>query len=299
MDGDVGEVQVGVVASRAAARRRLGRHLLVTPDLAWTLVFFLIPFGLIVVYSFGTFDVVLYRVTFGWTLANYADLTDALYMGAFVRSLVLSAATVGGCLLVGYPLAYFISAQRAGWQRVLLALVVVPFWSSFIVRTYAMTNILENDGPLDDLARLAGLTSGHLNVLYSNKAIAIGLVYSYLPTMVLPIYVALERLERTVVEAAGDLGANGFRTFWRVVFPLSLPGVIAGCLITGIPAVGEFVVPDILGGGKTLMIGNIVTDQYLSVGNIPFGSAIAVALMLVLGIVLAAAARRIRTVGVL
>jgi spermidine/putrescine transport system permease protein len=266
------------------------RGLLALPTLAWMLAFFLVPLAMVLVYSFASISLVTYDISFGWTLSNYSKIHDPLYFDTLVRSLVLSIGATAGCLLLGFPLAYFISRQPPRWQRLLLLLVIVPFWSSFIVRTYAVVNLIDNGGPLDDLLHKLHVTSGPLNILYTPKGIAVGIIYSYLPLMVLPIYVSLERIDWSLIDAAGDLGANARRTFRRVTLPLAMPGVVVGCIIVGIPALGEYVIPEILGGGKTLMLGNIVTDQFLSVGNIPFGSAIAVALMAVMAVALCLAA---------
>ena len=249
-------------------------------------LFFLVPLALIVVYSFATISLVTYNISYGWTLSNYRQIHDPLYFDTLTRSIVLSITATIGCLLLGFPLAYFITRQPPRWQRLLLVLVIVPFWSSFIVRTYAMVNLIDNGGPLEDLLHTLHVWSGPLNILYQPKGIALGIVYSYLPLMVLPIYVSLERIDYALIDAAGDLGANPRRTFRRVTLPLAMPGVMVGCIIVGIPALGEYVIPEILGGGKTLMLGNVITDQFLSVGDYPFGSAIAVALMAVMAIAL-------------
>lgn len=262
------------------------RSLLALPTVVWMVLFFLVPLALIVVYSFATISLVTYNISYGWTLSNYRQIHDPLYFDTLTRSIVLSITATTGCLLLGFPLAYFITRQPARWQRLLLVLVIVPFWSSFIVRTYAMVNLIDNGGPLEDLLHTLHVWSGPLNILYQPKGIALGIVYSYLPLMVLPIYVSLERIDYALIDAAGDLGANPRRTFRRVTLPLAMPGVAVGCIIVGIPALGEYVIPEILGGGKTLMLGNVITDQFLSVGDYPFGSAIAVALMAVMAIAL-------------
>ena len=272
--------------SVAFAQRAL-RGLLALPTLVLVVLCFLVPLAMVIVYSFASISLVTYDISFGWTLDNYRQIHDPLYFDTLVRSLVLSVGATVGCLLLGFPLAYFISRQPPRWQRLLLLLVIVPFWSSFIVRTYAVVNLIDNGGPLDDLLQKLHLTSGPLNILYTPKGIAVGIIYSYLPLMVLPIYVSLERIDYALIDAAGDLGANARRSFRRVTLPLAMPGVVVGCIIVGIPALGEYVIPEILGGGKTLMLGNIVTDQFLAVGDIPFGSAIAVALMAVMAVALA------------
>jgi spermidine/putrescine transport system permease protein len=261
------------------------RHFLALPSVAWTLLFFLAPLILIALYSFATEDLVTFQVSFGWTTENYGFLISSLYIHTLVRSLVLSAGTTLACALIGFPFAYVLSRASRRWQTVLLIAVIVPFWTSFLVRTYAWIVLLQNNGPIESFLRWLGLLDGHLNLLYTPVSIGIGIVYGYLPLMILPIYVALERIEPEVVDAASDLGATGWSTFKRVIFPLGLPGLIAGIIIVGIPATGEYVIPEILGGGKTLMVGNILVDQFLNLGNYPFGSAIAMALMVLLLVV--------------
>jgi ABC-type spermidine/putrescine transport system permease subunit I len=289
----VGRVQVRVAAGRPGERGLLApRQLLGLPSVAWTATFFLLPLVLVAVYSFGQIDLVTFDTRFGWTLANYGRVFEPLYLHNFVRSLVLSGSTTVGCLLVGLPLAHFISRQPPRAQRVLLLMVMIPFWTSFIVRTYAIFNLLDNGGPVDGLARALGLVRGHINFLFSNKAIGLGILYSYLPLMVLPIYVALERIDPNILDAASDLGAGGRQVFRRVILPLAMPGVGAGLIIVGIPAMGEYVIPDILGGGKTFMLGNVVATQFLGVGDYPFGSAIAMTLILPIAVVLVLARRR-------
>jgi spermidine/putrescine transport system permease protein len=171
----------------------------------------------------------------------------------------------------------------------------VPFWTSFLIRTYAWVNILQNQGPLDRLLRGVGLIDGPLNVLYSPLAIGIGIVFAYLPLMVLPVYVALERRDPAVIEAAADLGSHGWGLMWRVVVPLAGPGLVAGSVLVGIPAMGEVVIPEILGGGKTLMLGNVIGTQFLVVGDLSLGSAMAMCLMGAVALVLAAQALLRRT----
>lgn len=284
----VGRVQVGLgQATIGPGRARFtARQLLLVPSLAWFVAFFVAPLVLIAVHSLGQVSLVTFEIRFGWTLQNYRDIADPIYFHTLVRSLGLSTATTIGSAVIGFPLAYFVSRQSSKWQKILLLLVIVPFWTSFVVRTYSMVNVLENGGPLDDLAKRLGLVSGHINFLYSPGAIGVGMLYSYLPLMVLPIYIALERIDPSLLDAAADLGASGASLFSRVILPLALPGLAAGAIIVGISSTGEYVIPEILGGGKTLMLGNIVANQFLTVGNYPFGSAIAVGLLLVLTVLL-------------
>jgi ABC-type spermidine/putrescine transport system permease subunit I len=260
---------------------RLARFALLLPTLVITALCFLIPLGLIALYSFGTVNQVNFDVYFGWTVQNYRDFTSALYVHTLARSLFLSVSTTLVCAVLGFTFAYFISRQPPRVQRLLLVAVIVPFWTSFIVRTYAWVDLLQNLGPLDRFARALGM-HGHLDILYTPYSIGIGILYSYLPLMILPIYVSLERIDPALYDASADLGATPWRQFRRVVLPQAVPGLIAGIIIVGVPALGEYVIPEILGGGKTLMAGNLLADQFLQTGNYPFGSALAVTVMVVL-----------------
>lgn len=283
----VGRVQVGVTRDPPLLGPRwraftAPRQLLLLPSLIWFLGFFLVPLVLVAVHSFGQISLVTFRMHFGWTLQNYRDIADPIYFRTLVRSLELSISTTLLTLVLGFPMAYFTSRLSPRWQRVALLAIIVPFWASFVVRTYALVNLLEDGGPIDDLAQRLHLISGHLDFLYTTGSIGAGMVYTYLPLMILPIYVALERIDPEQLDAAADLGASGSSMFRRVVLPLGMPGVVAGAVIVGISATGEYVIPEILGGGKTLMLGNIVASQFLNVGNYPFGSAIAMSLLGVL-----------------
>jgi spermidine/putrescine transport system permease protein len=246
---------------------------LALPAFGWTAAFFLVPLGLLIAYSFGQIDIITFNVHWGWTLSSYSQVFQSLYLGAIERSLLLSTSATLACLLVGFPVAYYISLQRGRRQLMLLLAIIVPFWTSFLVRTYAMTNLLGYHW----------LGGGAL--LYTPIAVALGIFYSYLPLMILPLYVALERLDPSLREAAADLGAGGFSRLRRIILPLAMPGVIAGCILVGVPSTGEYVIPSILGGGKVLMYGNVVADQFQTTGDYPFGSALAVSLMALLTIV--------------
>jgi spermidine/putrescine transport system permease protein len=279
-DGTPPQRKVPTGARRKQSFRTLSifgrRAALSTPAFGWTLLFFIIPLAILVVYSFGQVNYDTLAVHWGWNLQNYSQIGQSLYRNAIFTSLQLSVLATLACLAVGYPVAYWISRQPATRQRVFLLLLIIPFWSSFLVRTYAIANLLADGGPLANLVHSLGL--GQLNIQYSALAVGIGIVYSYLPLMVLPLYVALERLDPVVAESAHDLGARPWRVFWRVTLPLSAPGIVAGCILVGIPATGEYVIPTILGGGKTLMYGNLVATQFQEAGDIPLGSALAAAL---------------------
>jgi spermidine/putrescine transport system permease protein len=250
------------------------------PAVLWMLVFMLLPLLLVFAMSFASRG--LYGgVQWAFSLTNYTMLFDSLYLWIYGRSVLLAAATTIICLLIGYPLAYFIARAPTRWQGVWLLLVVIPFWTNFLVRTYAWMFLLRTEGLLNTVLLNVGVIRTPVDILYTDWAVLIGLVYGYLPFMVLPLYAAIERLNRSVVEAAWDLYANGWSVFWRVMFPLTKPGVIAGCLLVFIPSVGAYITPDLLGGAKTMMVGNLIQHEYLVIRDWPFGSAISFVLMAV------------------
>jgi ABC-type spermidine/putrescine transport system permease subunit I len=280
------------VSDLPSSSRRGVRGLLLLPTGVWTLLFFLAPVALLVVYSFGQIDLLTYQVHFGWTLSNYGDAFESLYLRTILRSLLVSGGATIACLVIGFPVAYAISRQRGAWQTILLVAVMVPFWTSFVVRTYALVNLIDDNGPIADALHSLGLLKGDLHLLYTSWGIGIGMVYAYLPLMILPLFVALERIDPALLSAAADLGASPRRTFRRVVLPLATPGIVAGCVLVAVPATGEYVVPAILGGDKTLMYGNVVAQQFQGIGNYPLGSALAVSLTALLTVVLLISRRR-------
>jgi ABC-type spermidine/putrescine transport system permease subunit I len=274
----------------------MSRRWLLTPGLLWTAAFFFAPLVLLVVYSFGQIDVITFQMSFGWTVSNYQQLASALYLNAALRSVALTVAATAGCALLGFPVAYTISRARGRAQTLLLVAVIAPFWISFVVRTFAWINLLSADGLVTWAFRKLGLVQAHGDLLYGQGAIAVGMLYNYLPLMILPIFVVLERIDPVLLDAAADIGLSSAATFRRVILPLAAPGIVAGCLLVGIPATGEYTIPAILGGGKVLMIGNIISDQFLQVGNYPLGSALAAALMAVLVVVLIVSRRRLTSI---
>lgn len=260
---------------------------------AYVICFFVAPLVLLVVFSFGQIDILTFDVAFGWTTDNYRALVDGLYLGAFVRSLALTLAATGLCIALGFPAALAITRAGGRLQNILLVAVVVPYWISFVVRTYAWLDLISPTGWVIEALSALGLVQEGADLRYSYTAIGIGMVYGYLPLMILPIYVALQRVDPAMVEAAYDMGLSRLKTVWRVIVPLSMPGVIAGALLVGIPATGEYTIPAILGGQKSLMLGNVIADQFLSVGNFPFGAAIGSTLMAVMLAVLLTTRRRL------
>ena len=255
--------------------------LLLAPGTLWLLVFFLVPILIMLVYSvmprgiYGGVDP-------GFTLEHYRRFFDPLYLDILQRTFVWSVACTVICLVLGYPVAYVIA--RAGrWKSFLLFLVVLPFWTSFLVRTFAMIFLLRDTGLINNW--LVKLGVDPIAMLYTPFAVMAGLVYGFLPFMILPIYASLEKLDFSLLEAAEVLGARPAERFRRVTLPLSMPGVVAGCLLVFIPALGSFLTSDLLGGAKEMMIGNLVQNQFSAARNWPFGSA---ASFIVMALVLAA-----------
>lgn len=204
---------------------------------------------------------------------------DPIYLNIIGRSILLAILTVAVSLVLGFPVAYYISRQDERTQNLLLYLVTVPFWTNLLVRTYAWILILSTDGVIEQPLKALGVIDESLDMMYTNGAVAVGLIYSYLPLMVLPIYASLEKLDFRLVEAAHDLYADRLRAFREVIIPLAKPGIIAGCILVFVPSVGAFIAPDLLGGGKKLMLGSLIQLQFASSRNWPFGSAIAICLL--------------------
>ena len=249
------------------------------PGLLWMGLLFFVPLCLVVVISFasrGTYG----GIVWAFSLTNYLDLLHPLYARILGQSILLAAGTTLLCLIMGFPLAYYIARAAPRRQGFWLLLVMIPFWTNFLVRTYAWMFILRTEGLLNTLLLKLGLIATPIELLYSNTAVLIGLVYGYLPFMVLPLYVALERVDRTLVEAAWDLYATRWAVFWRVILPLARPGVLAGCLLVFIPSLGAFLTPDLLGGARSMMIGNLIQHEFLVARDWPLGAAISCVLML-------------------
>lgn len=250
------------------------------PAAFWLIVFFLAPLAIMLVYSFaqrGTYG----GIEFTWNIRQYIRFFDPLYIQIFLRSTWIAVLTTVVCLLVGYPFAFFVAQQPRRYRNALLLLIVVPFWTNFLIRTYAWILILRTEGLINTALLSIGVINEPLTLLYTEFAVVLGLIYGYLPFMILPLYASIEKLDMRLVEAAFDLGANEVRAFTRVVLPLTMPGLIAGCILVFIPSIGAFVTPDILGGAKTVMIGNLVQQQFLTARDWPFGSAISFILMLI------------------
>jgi spermidine/putrescine transport system permease protein len=256
---------------------------LLAPGGFWLFAFFLIPILIMFVYSVmprGIYG----GVERGFTLEHYARFFDPLYLEILQRTFLWSVACTLICLVLGYPVAYVI-VRSGRWRNLLLFLVVLPFWTSFLVRTFAMIFLMRDTGLINNWLLKLGVISEPLTILYTPFSVMAGLVYGFLPFMILPIYASLEKLDLSLLEAAEVLGARPRARFRRVTLPLSMPGVVAGCLLVFIPALGSFLTADLLGGAKEMMIGNLVQNQFSSARNWPFGSA---ASFIVMALVLAA-----------
>jgi len=248
---------------------------------SWTvmLLLFLAPLMIVCAYSFLT------RGVYGgisrpWTVESYQRLADPIYLGILWRSFWVAGSSTILCLLLGFPLALFVS--RSGKRKNLyLSLVILPFWTSFLVRTYAWMFLLRDTGLVNTALQKLGLIHDPLPLLYNNGAVVLGLVYGYLPFMVLPLYATLERLDRNLLEAAADLGARPWVTLTRIVVPLCAPGIRAGTILVFIPCLGAYLTPDLLGGGKSVMLGNLIQNQFTNARDWPFGSAISLTLMVI------------------
>jgi len=267
----------------SAARRRalLGRATLTWPGLAYITAFMAVPVLLVLGFSFLT------RGRFGgvvapFTLDNFARAVEPVYLRIYAVSLLIAAATTALALLIGYPTAYAISRLPARWRTVALICIVLPFWTSFLIRTYAWILLLNSEGPVNRTLLEIGLIGAPLRLLYTPGAVIVGLLYAYLPLVVLPVYAALDRLDPLLREAAMNLGASRARTFWDITLPLTIPGALIGAIFVFVPSLGNFVVPELLGGGKTVMIGNLIRDQFLEARDWPFGAVLALMMIAVL-----------------
>lgn len=279
--------------------RTLGQRLIIAVPFLWLTAFFLLPFAIVLKISLAQATIAqppytpVLDLTRGWaglkdffsalSLNSYATLAaDPLYLVSYGRSLFIAAVSTLLLLLIGYPMAYGMARSPRHLQPLLVTLVILPFWTSFLIRVYAWKSILLPEGLLNTVLMATGLIDSPVVWLDTDKAIFIGIVYSYLPFMVLPLYAVLERMDESLLEAAADLGATPFKSFWSVTLPLSLPGIVAGSLLCFIPIVGEFVIPDLLGGSDSQMIGQTLWVEFYRNGDWPIASAVAVVMLLVL-----------------
>lgn len=261
------------------------------PSRAINLVLFLAPMGIILA------DSLLSRGVYGgverpWTMENYTRLFDPLYAGILFRSFSISAVSTGLCLALGFPLALFIARSDKRRRNLYLNLVILPFWTSFLVRTYAWMFLLRDTGLINTVLEALGIIHQPLPLLYNDGAVILGLVYGYLPFMVLPLYAAIEKLDPSLLEAAADLGATPLTATMKVIVPLASPGIRAGSILVFITCLGAYLTPDLLGGSKTIMIGNVIQNQFTGARDWPFGAACSLALMALVMIALIIVLRR-------
>jgi spermidine/putrescine transport system permease protein len=266
------------------------RRWFLAPAWIWAAALFAAPFAIVAGYSLLT------RGVYGglalpWTAESYQRLFDPLYGVILLRSFLMAAAATALCLVAGFPAALFI-ARSTRHRNLYLQLVILPFWTSFLVRTYAWLFLLRDTGLINTVLMRLHLTAAPLPLLYNDGAVLLGLVYGYLPFMVLPLYATLERLDPSLGEAAADLGARPWTTFWRIIVPMAAPGIRAGAVLVFIPCLGAYLTPDLLGGGRTVMVGNLVQNQFTNARDWPFGSAIAVLLMVLVAALVVVLLRR-------
>lgn len=255
------------------------RAVFLSPTVALMLATLLAPLAIVCVYS-GLSRGAYGGVELPWTFENYARLADALYGAIFVRSFAIAAVATALCIALGFPLALFI-AQSGSRKHLYLGLVILPFWTSFLIRLYAWMFLLRDTGLINHALQAAGLIREPLPMLYTDGAVVLGLVYGFLPFAVLPLYAALERMDPSLLEAAADLGAGPWTVLWKITIPLSAPGIGAAAILVFVPCLGTYITSDLLGGSKTILIGNLVQNQFTTARDWPFGAAVSVVLMAV------------------
>lgn len=261
------------------------QNAIITLIVGWLVLFVLIPNVMIIGTSFLTRDEAnLIDLTF--TLDNYARLLDPLYAKVLMHSFYMAIVATLLCLVIGYPFAYIVAKMPEKWRPIMLFLVIVPFWTNSLIRTYGLKIVLGTQGILNQALLGLDIIDKPLRIMYTETAVMIGLVYILLPFMILPLYSAIEKLDDTYIEAARDLGANKFQTLLKVVLPLTMPGIIGGCLLVLLPALGMFYIADLLGGAKNLLIGNVIKSQVLNARDWPFGAATSIALTLAMAVML-------------
>ncbi|QWK93785.1 putrescine ABC transporter permease PotH [Plesiomonas shigelloides] len=273
-----------------------GRHAVIAAPYIWLLVFFLVPFLIVFKISFAEMQVAIPpytdlvewldgKLTISLNLGNYAYLIeDPLYVDAYLHSLEIAGTSTLLCLLLGYPMAWAIANSSPSVRNILLLLVILPSWTSFLIRVYAWIGLLKNNGVINNILMWAGIIDQPLPMLHTDFAVYIGIVYAYLPFMILPLYTAQLKLDYSLVEASLDLGAKPVRTFFSVILPLTKGGIIAGSMLVFIPAVGEFVIPELLGGPDSIMIGRVMWQEFFNNRDWPVASAVAIIMLLLLAL---------------
>lgn len=268
------------LASRKKAPKEKGHFITLAPVTIWMIGFLIIPLIFVIIVSFfkrGIYGGIEYQ----FTTENYKKLINPIYFKILGDSLLIALATTALCLLFGYPFAYFIAMAKKKYRSLLLLLIIIPFWTNSLVRTYAWILLLRTEGIINQYLMKFGIISHPLTMLYNDFAVLLGLVYTLFPFMVLPLYASIEKLDKSYLQAASDLGAKPWRTFTKITLPLTMPGVVAGSLLVFIPTLGYFFIPDLMGGSKSMLISNLIKNQFFTARNWPFGAAVSIILILI------------------
>lgn len=279
-DADALETALGEAERRGEVAERRRGLLLALPSFAYMVLFFAVPLVIVLVYSFATRTSSGSTALSDWNLEAYRKLGEPIVRNVVIRSVVLALITTVLCLVIAYPFAYFCATRSATVRNLLLVAVMIPFWTNFLVRNYAWRLLLSSGGPVSSFTESIGL--GPTEILFTKTAVVIGLVYAYLPFMILPLFASIDRLDWRLVEASRDLYASGPASFRRVVLPLTMPGVIAGSILVFVPSMGAYVTPELLGGGKETLLGSYIVTQFLTARNWPVGASLSFVLMAVM-----------------
>ncbi len=279
-DAEALETALGEAERRGEAAERRRGLLLALPSFAYMILFFAVPLVIVLVYSFATRTSTGSTSLSDWNLDAYRKLGEPIVRNVVIRSVVLALITTVLCLVIAYPFAYFCATRSATVRNLLLVAVMIPFWTNFLVRNYAWRLLLSSGGPISSFTESIGL--GPTEILFTKTAVVIGLVYAYLPFMILPLFASIDRLDWRLVEASRDLYASGPASFRRVVLPLTMPGVIAGSILVFVPSMGAYVTPELLGGGKETLLGSYIVTQFLTARNWPVGASLSFVLMSVM-----------------
>jgi spermidine/putrescine transport system permease protein len=274
----------------------LFKRLVVTGVLGWMVLFGAVPTLMLLGVSFLERDPdSLIRPAL--SLSSYLELLQPTLGSMLAESMVMAATATLLCLLIGYPFAYIVARADRRYTKTLLLLVMIPFWTNTLIRTYALVAVLKADGVVNKFLLFLGVIDAPLKLMYTPTAVFIGLVYTLLPFMILPLYAAIEKLDCKLLEASRDLGASRFSTFRKITIPLTMPGIVSGCMLVFLPALGMFYIPDILGGARTMLLGNYIRDQFLAARNIPLGAAASIAMTVIMGLMLALYYKSVRRAG--
>ena len=257
------------------------KSLLSTPYILWTILFTIVPLLIILIFSLSASSKI-GNLSMDFTLDRYVQFFAPIYADVFFRSIKLSLYSTAFCLILGYPVAYIIANKKMKMRNFLILFIILPQWTNFLLRTYAWMSILKDNGPINAFLINIGLIKEPLTLLYTDGAVLMGMVYNFLPYMILPIYTVILKIDKAYVEAARDLGASGSTTFRKIILPLSMPGIVSGIIMVFMPAISTFVISDLLGGGHSMLMGNLIQNQFLAARNWQFGSAISMILIFII-----------------